>query len=52
MNMHKVAEGVAVARYRVPNRPEHLRKPKDQSDAKLMKSATMPSGTRRIFLML
>ena len=36
IDMHEVTQGVAVAKYRVPNRLEHLRKSKDQSDAQLV----------------
>ena len=36
IDMHEVTQGVAVAKYRVPNRLEHLRKSKDQSDARLV----------------
>ena len=36
IDIHEVTQGVAVAKYRVPNRLEHLRKSKDQSDAQLV----------------
>ena len=36
-DIHEVTQGVAVAKYRVPNRIEHLRISKDQDDAKPMK---------------
>ena len=37
IDMHEVTQRVAVTKYRVPNRLEHLRGSNDQRDAKLVK---------------
>ena len=48
IDMHEVTQGVAVAKYRVPNRLEHLRKSKDQSDARLVNHYVPDKLERRI----
>ena len=48
IDMHEVTQGVAVAKYRVPNRLEHLRKSKDQSDARLVNYYVLDKLERRI----
>ena len=47
IDMHEVTQGVAVAKYRVPNRLEHLRKSKDQSDAQLVNYYVLDKLERR-----
>ena len=48
IDMREVTQGVAVAKYRVPNRLEHLRKSKDQSDARLVNHYVSDKLERRI----
>ena len=47
IDMHEVTQGVEKTKYRVANRLEHLRKSKDQSDARLVNYYVLDKLERR-----